>query len=81
MHEWELKHGVVPLDEEHPHMDIEERSNIEKRGPVAPRRGSTSESVPLSPTQKATVHEWELKHGIVTLPEGESAHVVAMEVD
>lgn len=82
VHEWELKHGVVPLDDAHPHPAVEERlmgagGQDEKRGPVAPRRGSMAESAPLSPTQVATMHEWELKHGIVTLEETR----VTMEVD
>ncbi|CAK9779511.1 hypothetical protein CC85DRAFT_329809 [Cutaneotrichosporon oleaginosum] len=77
VHEWELKHGVVPLDAAHPHAAVEEKmAGAEKRGPVAPRRGSMVESAPLSPTQVATVHEWELKHGIVMLESRET-----MEVD
>lgn len=80
VHEWELKHGVVPLDEAHPHTAVEERLGggpTEKRGPAAPRRGSMAENAPLSPTQVATMHEWELKHGIVMLQETRGA----MEVD
>ncbi len=80
--DWEHKHGVVPLDEAHPHAAVEERlvgagGDAEKRGPAAPRRGSMAENVPLSPTQVATMQEWELKHGIVTLEEPR----MAMEVD
>ncbi|GMK58549.1 hypothetical protein CspeluHIS016_0505810 [Cutaneotrichosporon spelunceum] len=82
VHEWELKHGVVPLDAAHPHDAVEAGSAhavnepCEKRGPAAPRRGSMAESVPLSPTQVATMHEWELKHGIVMIEEA-----VAIPVD
>lgn len=80
VHEWELKHGVVPLDDAHPHSPVQERAHGEKSGPVAPRRGSMAESVPLSPTQAAVVHEWEHKHGIVTL-DGGGARGGQMDID
>ncbi|BEI84620.1 hypothetical protein CcaverHIS002_0500210 [Cutaneotrichosporon cavernicola] len=83
IHEWELKHGVVPLDAAHPHHAVEESRGVtvptEKRGPAGPRRGSMAETVPLSPTQVATMDEWDLKHGIVMIEETRVA--MTMEVD